>query len=411
MGYYEGYYGGNNDGVCDVGEYCYGDGMQTSGSSGQVDFNKLADKLSDAVTLYDYSLDAYVVATLNDGAAFVENSEIELRYNCAVAGVNADGVEGPVSDIAANPADDAVGPKLVPDSPGGALACPNTGNSTTLAIGTICDLSTADGGDGVSTTIDQVVLKFNEVMNEASAETIGNYNVVNGATTVSAISNAVYDVTSNTVLLNLTTPVNPTALAKSTITGGTNGVVDSEATLAGDDVIVRPTCVTEGATSVTALGDDVDSTPGAGGGVISVGPNGVCQTTAAGDGTQVLPAGTGVPSSACVGPGVNGVLNTTVVGDDTIAGNRINSGANGICQTTATGDDTQDIPVGEGLPATSINAGPNMVLDTVPPGGSDDVITHQPGVKVTGSVTGVTDVGVNGIRDSYDEFNTDGTVQ
>lgn len=369
------------------------DGIVTSGSSAQVDFDILADGL-------------------DDGVAFVENSEIELRYNCQVAGVNADGVEGPLSDIAANAADDAVGPELVEDTTG-ALTCDggNTGaesGNMPTAIGTICDLAVADGGDGLSTTIDQIVLGFNEVMNETAAETVGNYNVVNGTTTLSAISNSAYDVTNNMVLLTLTTAVNPTALARSTITGGTNGVVDSEGVLAGDDVLVRSTCVTEGATSVTAVGDDVDSTPGAGSGVIDVGPDGICNTTkAVSDGTQNLTVGNGLASSACVGPGTNAVLNTTVAGDDVAAGTRINSGPNGICQTTASGDDTQDVAVGQGLPSTTITAGPNMVLNTSVTG-TDDVITHQPGVKVE---AGVTDVGVNAIRTTADQFNTDGTVQ
>jgi hypothetical protein len=365
-----------------------------------------------------------------DGVSFVENDEIALHYDCYVVGVNADRVESVpdltdadangIPDVAVR-AQDRVGPEFDTDGPpsAGALNCVGPGTGATSGsgplaeptdIGSICGLSIADGGDGVATTIDQIVLGYTETMREGPIETIGNYTLDPsfGATTITA---ARANVDNDLVLLTLSVGgVLPASLPDATITAGPNGIINTG--VAGDDVLVRPTCVTEGsATDETEAVDDVDSTPGIPSGIINVGPNGICDTAAAGVGAvQTEGLGEGLASSACVGPGPNGVINPTtlpVVGDDVLAGTRINSGPNGVCETTATGDDDQLVGVGAGLPSTSIRAGVNKFLNSIPPT-LDDVVTSP--TVITGGPA-LVDVNNNAIRDTGNEFTSNGRAQ
>ncbi|MBI5406342.1 MAG: hypothetical protein HZA18_01435 [Nitrospirae bacterium] len=408
--YYSG--GGDDDGVCEVGEYCYGDGMEATGSSAKVDFNKLADKLSDGEWRYDYTLGAYVFATLNDGAAFVENSEIELRYNCQVAGVNADGVAGSFSAIAANPADDNIGPILQE-------------NGNDLSCGTGVDPGTSGAICADTTNIDQIVLEFNEELNETVAETATNY-VISGLATGTAptVSTAVYSAADDSVTLTLSAVLSPLNLLVTRITTGANGIANT--TAAGDDVQVIAAasgaaggafgpCLIDNGTDTVEQGDDVDT-----GREINAGANGVCETSADNGITPAETADTvlqatganGRPSGTCVvdtTPYIAAAAGDTLVGGTDGVGvgeDYIHVGANGICQTTADASGTQVIPVGQGIPnATAITGGVNGKIDTETLSGDDTRV----GGKVT--VSNVTDVGGNTIRTTGDEYFSDGSVR
>ncbi len=168
---------------------------------------------------------------------------------------------------------------------------------------------------------------------------------------------------------------------------------------------------------------------------VTAGPNGVCNAAAAGDDVQIIPTGQGFPDTPCViGPGPLPDGATVVAGDDTVAGGLILSGANGICESTAGGVDTQVLPVGTGVPnvncvstgpdgrsATAaagddvqripvgngepnqvcIMPGPDGALDCNPadcPGGDDTI--------VGGNVT----TGPDGINDSFATVSYDGVI-
>ncbi len=136
---------------------------------------------------------------------------------------------------------------------------------------------------------------------------------------------------------------------------------------------------------------------------LTTGEDGICDTTAAGDDSQLVAVGFGFPDPnaysfpvRAILPGANGVINTTAAGDDVASVNPcdgspyIAPGPDGICDTIAAGDDLQAIPVGQGgahLPG--ILAGGNGAVDTL--GSSDDIVF--PGVwhgtHVAGTVAGL----------------------
>jgi hypothetical protein len=141
---------------------------------------------------------------------------------------------------------------------------------------------------------------------------------------------------------------------------------------------------------VATVEDDLNLTlsrayaqPGVGIAEVYTGPNGVCDTTAAGDDVQVIPVGSGAPGTLAIEPGLNVVLDTVPAGDDTVSGSDILTGPNGVCDTTAAGDDVQIIPLSQGEPhALAIGPGVNAVLDSVHAG--DDLL----GASGAGSVAG-----------------------
>jgi hypothetical protein len=123
------------------------------------------------------------------------------------------------------------------------------------------------------------------------------------------------------------------------------------------------------------------------GGGISVGANGLADTTAAGDDVQLIPVGQGRPHAIVIHPGTNGQLDTTPGGDDTVfpSEDRLTSGANGIVETSAQSDDVQVIPVGMGYTSTTfmplaIGAGPNGLLDSAPQ--PDDQVVPPPSLPI-----------------------------
>ena len=107
---------------------------------------------------------------------------------------------------------------------------------------------------------------------------------------------------------------------------------------------------------------------------ISVGEDGICNTTANTGDIQLLQVGKGRSHQVCIEPGLGGVLETSASTDDEVSGNRINSGDNGICDTHAKGNDFQAIPYGKGKPFTTcVAAVPGRALTTIPLSSSDDV--------------------------------------
>ncbi|HRY68183.1 MAG TPA: hypothetical protein P5304_09255 [Phycisphaerae bacterium] len=100
------------------------------------------------------------------------------------------------------------------------------------------------------------------------------------------------------------------------------------------------------------------------------GGNGTAQTLAVEDDVQAVPLGAPVgPGEVIILPGPNGVLDTTPAGDDQGPGNG-NPQGNGVVSTAAQFDDIQVIPVGDPVqPGMAVVlAGPNGVIDATPAG-------------------------------------------
>lgn len=97
---------------------------------------------------------------------------------------------------------------------------------------------------------------------------------------------------------------------------------------------------------------------------VDAGPDGICNTAAAGDDVQVIPVAQGQPGATIITDGGDG-LQTTPAGDDAIQGTFVTSGADGIAQTTAAGNDVQIIAVGRGAPnAHCIDTGANGISNS-----------------------------------------------
>ena len=108
------------------------------------------------------------------------------------------------------------------------------------------------------------------------------------------------------------------------------------------------------------------------GGNIRTGPDGINNSTRAGDDNETVPKGKGFPYTTCVRDGPDGKLDSTPAGDDVATGSEINTGPDGICNTTANANDVQVIPVGKGKPdQPCILAGPDGVINSTT--GGDDV--------------------------------------
>lgn len=150
--------------------------------------------------------------------------------------------------------------------------------------------------------------------------------------------------------------------------------------------------------------------------LINTGANGVNESFRFGDDVQVIPAGQGVPNSACVSESATaGTAQTAAAGDDvqviavaaaTTAGAVIiNSGPDGVCNTTAVADDVQTLPVGQGTAsAEAINAGPNFILESFLSG--DDAIVNNFNVL---TVT-VPDVAGNALNTLADQIYSNGGI-
>lgn len=263
--------------------------------------------------------------------SFIENNQIKLTYSYIVRSISSDGVESAASNT--ETAEDKVGPILDTDA------------ATFRA-----DLNDGD---------DTLTLSFNEPLDEASAEA-GTYTISVATGTAPTVTSAVYSPTTFEVILTLSGDLDPANLGRTSVTTGPDGVNNS-----------------------IAVGDD----------------------------QEAIPFGQGAAFSECITVGTNGTLNTSVLsGDDTFTGTgvnaRVTSGPDGICDTTIAGDDVQAIPVNQGQPnQIAINAGADLFLNSTASG--DDTVTRS--VVVT--ISRVSDVARNTIRTAGDQQNTDGTVQ
>ena len=124
---------------------------------------------------------------------------------------------------------------------------------------------------------------------------------------------------------------------------------------------------------------------------ILAGPDGICDTTAAGDDVQLVTVGQGRPGGTIDKPagraifwGANATVDSVAAGDDEYVGAHwVTTGPDGICDTTAAEDDLQYIDVGKGYPnAYVIGPGPNGVIDSTPAG--DDILDesfYEPGTE------------------------------
>jgi hypothetical protein len=125
---------------------------------------------------------------------------------------------------------------------------------------------------------------------------------------------------------------------------------------------------------------------------------------------QNIGPGTGLQSSVVVDTGANGLCQTAAIGDDTqlVAVGAscknatvviIDSGPDGLASSTAAGDDVQLIPTGTVPPHTPcIIAGANGIGDTPDPVGGDDV--RKLAVGTAQANTAVAFCGPNGVADT-----------
>ncbi len=352
--------------------------IQVWGTTTQNDTTVLVDNVSDSQ------------ATVEVGS-FVENGDVKLKYECFVRGVNSDSVEGPDSNKVIG--EDTLGPELVD---GDSLVCPDT------------DASTCDKDDMIT----DITLYFSELLNSDSAQTTTNYEIFVASGTVPTVTGAAYDSSGPSVKLTLSSPLDPANLNPSTIGPGDNGVLDSldgSGNADGDDEVTRPDCVTAG-TNGTLDGSTVAGDDEVVGTSINVGPDGVCDSTAAGDDTQALTVGNGKANSICITAGDNGWLETTPTlssagGDDAVSGTNILSGSNGVCDapvigpgtngvinSTAAGDDVLVRP-------TCINPGADRYLQTSPSGDDTTVTNTTSGNSINVGVNGICDTAILGGSD------------
>ena len=319
-----------------------------------------------------------------DPGDLVEAGSIAIEKECKIRGVGADGDEGlDASPVAIAVIADAVGPEL---EPGDELSC-----------GAGSDATVCDSNDEIT----HINLTFDEQLNDALAQTEGNYEISVASGTAPLVTEAIYNAAELSVRLTLATPLSPSDLNPSTIEPGLNGMIDTA--LVGDDVLVRPSCVTAGADGfldTLSSGDDTYS-----GNEITVGSNGVCQSTAAGDDVQELPVNQGTPNAVCIMPGGNGVLNTKVTptGDDAVSGSNILAGPNGICDAPVItpgadgyfdtwlifGDDVAIRP-------SCVGPGPNKFLDTAPVNDDEIVVNAAAGNSINVGQNGVCDTTATG---------------
>lgn len=97
--------------------------------------------------------------------------------------------------------------------------------------------------------------------------------------------------------------------------------------------------------------------------------------TESNDDIQTLPVGQGLPNQRCISWGANGSLDSgNVGGDDYVGAGGIFNGPDGVCQSTKAGDDVQEIPNGKGAPnSAGVGKGTNNARDTKQPAGDDQI--------------------------------------
>ncbi|MBP1727637.1 MAG: hypothetical protein H6Q56_10 [Deltaproteobacteria bacterium] len=224
---------------------------------------------------------------------FIENWKIALSYDCKVRGVNADGTENSVdtTDNVVTGLKDTVKPQI--------------------AFGTNLITAVADKQDYFAVT-------FNEPMQKDVAENPASYTFdPTGWTVIPVIKSIIYDVPNRTAYITMTAPFDPANVVKAEITVGANQI--PETGLTGDSVAVTPSatavCVSAGVNTTldtVPAGDDVISTTN-----ILTGPDGLCNTTIAGDDVQAIPVGGAAAGSVIVRDGAD-LSFQTAGGDDVV---------------------------------------------------------------------------------------------
>jgi hypothetical protein len=280
---------------------------------------------------------------------FVENYAIKLTHTCYVVGVDADGLEGPASNVVT--ASDTVAPRIV-------------GSTVAAAIG---------ANENVFTVTFREPMVKSEIQNTANW-TLNPAAFISGV--VPTITSVVYD--EYTFVATVTLSADLENIEMGSISTGPNGIAESTAVDTDDQVIQlgwgapNTPCVTSTAshTVVTATSTDdnqrilVGETAEAGQVIIDSGGNGICETVAGANEEQTIE---------------EGVVLTAVPG----------------------------ATLGNGLAnQVEITAGVGFVLNATPEG--DDTLANAP-VFVT--VSGVHDVAGNALNTSYDAVGTDGLIQ
>lgn len=394
-----------------------------SGSSSTVDFDAFVDGV-------------------DGGAAFVENSETKLAFDCKVTGVSADGVEGIESNIVR--VEDKVGPELVEDTTvapsGGSLFCGTgvvTGGLPT-DIGAVCD-DTANPNN-----ITKIILGYNEEMDEVSTEATANYVFSGLAKTadsvaISTTTAPVYNPATDMILLTLSDTLTPAEVAQPVVKTGNNGLLETTANvadfalLAANAGIVATDAAATGSGVCVHFGPDFASDTTVGTGdvagadllTIRTGTDGDCDSTAnsnpAGTADDIQVVAVGERSGVCV---IEGGTDVTQDGDDVdsdgdaAGAGMILTGVNGVCDT----DNTPALPANASRIVNSGSSTPNAVgiipgadydLDTTtknnvttPCTTCDDDISN--GTKIT--VSNVKDVAGITIKGTKDVFRADGNV-
>ena len=299
-------------------------------------------------------------------STFIENQQIKITWSCEVKGVNADGTEGPASNIVTM--SDTVFPQIVSE---GIIPTP-------LVVGpTIYNLFQSLR-NGVPFT--QFTISYNEPMNKNSAEVTTNYHLDPAAfiapATAPTVTNAVYDVGTMTVTLTLSAAIDPTTVHHTFIDNGANGVTQTNAASGNIQTIKfgegkpHSPCVVFGNHSSATHANHPPNEPA---GTTYHGSD------AALDDVQVVPA-----------------FNPLT----TVGATIVDSGINGICETTKEGNDVQALPIGTGTPSTEAISASNFAWNntqtiavTAPFTTTDDIL-HEFNML---TVTGVTDVAGNAI--------------
>lgn len=129
-------------------------------------------------------------------------------------------------------------------------------------------------------------------------------------------------------------------------------------------------------------------------GGIDTGANGICESAAVPDDSQIIPVGQGRPGSVVITPGRNGYLEIQLSGDDIRDGHVVRTGPNGILNTPAHPDDAPVFAVGQGEPnRVAIRAATGAALTTAHAGGDDvingnEITTGPNGVAETAAAEG-----------------------
>ncbi len=287
---------------------------------------------------------------------FVENGEIQLKYNYVVRAVNSDATESGDSNVVT--AADVIASRITA----------TTAPSTFLA----------DIADNNKT----LVVSFNEPMRESTIVTPGNWTISGVTGTTMTVTAVRYDSQNLQATLTLSGNLTAANIVRSVIRTGADGVLNSTIGAATDAYRI-PTghgglCVSAGnangtlATAAAVAGDIRIATRAA----VTDPPVGiyadatnVCRTTATAPDTQVVAVGASPAASQ-----------------------------DGISAAT--------YAVGTGIGAGAINsATTDFTLESVVAG--DDVVVNQVMVTLSSSIT---DVAGNSIDTAFDQIDTNGNI-